>query len=1153
MNFSRYSEACSHGYNFERRDKQPGTGHFTQLIWKDTRELGVGLSAVQHPEGSACSYIVARYYKAGNDLRSILQNVEKGRFNEASCSNGYRKNSDPYTMRNKGDQRKTESYMIESEPQNEFDEPAAEIDKFKKPEALNKNTIETFDSPSEISENSNYRNQDDSYFVSSKTKQEGPMSEDYVKPEPSSNGMDEVGILSDDVHTQKDSPETVKFTASIKTPSFGNHYSNRFPYEKGTEETSTSMVNNFHYNKNQLNNEELLLEKMKEAHMESTSSDESDKDVSPPNKVMELLPLTPSDQGTNFHNQISEDKYLPNILSSNNVKNTTSTLSSSPFNENIISNNQQDPSTQHPGLLTPLMQQSAVPSTSVSSLTNQAKFESQNAKSNSALYSASSNENQQVAVNPLAEENHSNLNKTNDNRIEPDNSNKAVNNKVDSSKDDTLNVNELLKDASSSIKQATSQLAEHSSSADASKVSKKPSPGSFNEGYTEAVKFAATSDVYPDIPDYATDFLGNARDYATNGLSLDEIGTKRRHTKLKVPEYPSKYFSNRPNNRIDFGQQFFNTDKNHKGIDSAVITSSDDLSTHHEIGSYKSNSAKTHYNKGLKSTYIDHRNANRQAGSQKLSGYNNAFWSKMAATGNGLYFNRNKLMDSGRQKSDLVLPNSATPSRNMGKNDMSINNQQSVEKPQQRNQENNYSWARRPYPGKQGTFSESYSNSPYVQSQQHPNNLNRNALSRPRPYAIMQDTPFDGVTVAKNQLASSLRQGFKDAILGMSDAEWGRAIDVTATKKDIFSRVSPNHSADKEKSYFTTTNPDQNRNHNIYKNKIYPGSGANSSPKNTYDSQQRGNWIERNYDSSKQGPKPSNNTYKFFALDNSNRLRLLASEESDGLRLSNLVKKIQSQRLNNLSNGKAYQRGLLVRNSQPQFKHDKHDSDDHKRSRHFVIDRHNNLILIPGETNDYISDFEQTKLDLLAGDETNYGLQAWSRMIQSDGVPSSYEDWVNREVTGVHKDHPEPMPGQRNDKEQSNHRQITPKANKSTSKKKQQSMYDNMALLSNANEEQKPAAGQQNQGNGRVKVNILKQQKQKQPEPLNNKEGVVPEDSGLGQKILEMETIRKPHIEGKAFISGRFLMLDSPTEFLVHQIKSNHRQIFYISITQKNA
>ncbi|XP_065676814.1 uncharacterized protein LOC136072146 isoform X2 [Hydra vulgaris] len=81
-----YSEICNPGFDFKNVSKQPGTGHFTQIIWKDTDKLGIGLAVANHPNGDSCSYVVARYKSAGNYLDKIKENVLEGYFSREKCN-----------------------------------------------------------------------------------------------------------------------------------------------------------------------------------------------------------------------------------------------------------------------------------------------------------------------------------------------------------------------------------------------------------------------------------------------------------------------------------------------------------------------------------------------------------------------------------------------------------------------------------------------------------------------------------------------------------------------------------------------------------------------------------------------------------------------------------------------------------------------------------------------------------------------------------------------------------------------------------------------------------------------------------------------------------------------------------------------------------
>ncbi|KAI5100741.1 Golgi-associated plant pathogenesis-related protein 1 [Silurus meridionalis] len=48
-------------YDFSKPGDQPGTGHFTQVVWKATTEIGVGLATDGHT-----SFVVGQYKPAGN-------------------------------------------------------------------------------------------------------------------------------------------------------------------------------------------------------------------------------------------------------------------------------------------------------------------------------------------------------------------------------------------------------------------------------------------------------------------------------------------------------------------------------------------------------------------------------------------------------------------------------------------------------------------------------------------------------------------------------------------------------------------------------------------------------------------------------------------------------------------------------------------------------------------------------------------------------------------------------------------------------------------------------------------------------------------------------------------------------------------------------
>jgi uncharacterized protein YkwD len=60
-------------YDFSSNNFIKGTGHFTQVIWKSTTDVGFGRSKSR----SGAYYGVANYYKAGNFQGEFLKNVPK--------------------------------------------------------------------------------------------------------------------------------------------------------------------------------------------------------------------------------------------------------------------------------------------------------------------------------------------------------------------------------------------------------------------------------------------------------------------------------------------------------------------------------------------------------------------------------------------------------------------------------------------------------------------------------------------------------------------------------------------------------------------------------------------------------------------------------------------------------------------------------------------------------------------------------------------------------------------------------------------------------------------------------------------------------------------------------------------------------------------
>jgi hypothetical protein len=62
-----------------------GAGHFTQVVWKESVELGFG-KADSDKGGMKCTYYVGRYKKAGNMVGEVAKNVDKGSFDQSYCN-----------------------------------------------------------------------------------------------------------------------------------------------------------------------------------------------------------------------------------------------------------------------------------------------------------------------------------------------------------------------------------------------------------------------------------------------------------------------------------------------------------------------------------------------------------------------------------------------------------------------------------------------------------------------------------------------------------------------------------------------------------------------------------------------------------------------------------------------------------------------------------------------------------------------------------------------------------------------------------------------------------------------------------------------------------------------------------------------------------
>eukprot|EP00111_Clytia_hemisphaerica_P008261 TCONS_00024097-protein len=92
-----YEEVCNPGYTFGSSEPASGTLHFTQLVWRATTDLGMGVAQTEK-DGMTCFYAVARYRIRGNMGGEYVDNVKKGTFAKSMCDDlkgVLRKTKDP--------------------------------------------------------------------------------------------------------------------------------------------------------------------------------------------------------------------------------------------------------------------------------------------------------------------------------------------------------------------------------------------------------------------------------------------------------------------------------------------------------------------------------------------------------------------------------------------------------------------------------------------------------------------------------------------------------------------------------------------------------------------------------------------------------------------------------------------------------------------------------------------------------------------------------------------------------------------------------------------------------------------------------------------------------------------------------------------------
>ncbi len=79
---SRYKEVCDYDFNSHKSANGKAVGHFTQVVWKTSLQLGIGKATKD-----GCTYVVGRYKPPGNWMGKEAANVFKGTYDESFCKN----------------------------------------------------------------------------------------------------------------------------------------------------------------------------------------------------------------------------------------------------------------------------------------------------------------------------------------------------------------------------------------------------------------------------------------------------------------------------------------------------------------------------------------------------------------------------------------------------------------------------------------------------------------------------------------------------------------------------------------------------------------------------------------------------------------------------------------------------------------------------------------------------------------------------------------------------------------------------------------------------------------------------------------------------------------------------------------------------------
>ena len=108
-------------YNFNGGGFSGATGHFTQVVWKGSTQLGIGFARGSYSFNGKvfdnCLFVVGRYLEPGNMMGAFRENVLKGSFNKRlTCRNsgsyGKRNKLFNHTNENKNGHKKTVELVL---------------------------------------------------------------------------------------------------------------------------------------------------------------------------------------------------------------------------------------------------------------------------------------------------------------------------------------------------------------------------------------------------------------------------------------------------------------------------------------------------------------------------------------------------------------------------------------------------------------------------------------------------------------------------------------------------------------------------------------------------------------------------------------------------------------------------------------------------------------------------------------------------------------------------------------------------------------------------------------------------------------------------------------------------------------------------------